>query len=165
MTTQISGTTGVSKVQDAVVTQADLGPNVVGNGPAFRVHGSGYQTVTSNAQTLVALPATEDFDTASALSGFTFTAPVAGYYFLTGLVFGSGSTGTNLVEATITANGVYLEGSLAFDNTTYVAAKSNCSSLFYMSAGSTAVLSGRVVGTGTCTLTSADFSGFLVRAA
>ena len=34
MTTQISGTTGVSKVQDGVVVQADLVANVVGNGPA-----------------------------------------------------------------------------------------------------------------------------------
>lgn len=47
MTTQIDGSTGVSKVQGGVVVQADLAANVAGNGPAFSVSSSVIQAIAS----------------------------------------------------------------------------------------------------------------------
>ena len=105
MTTQISGTTGVSRVQDGVVVQADLAANVVGNGPAFRAYASGATSVTSSG-TKIAL-ASEDFDTAGAfdaVTNFRFQPTVAGYYLITCSI---GYAGTDtVVQARIAKNGV-----------------------------------------------------------
>ena len=42
MTTQVSGTTGVSRVQDGAVTQADLAANVAGNGNSLLSYFQGF---------------------------------------------------------------------------------------------------------------------------
>lgn len=104
MPTQINGDTGVSKIQDGVVVQADLAPNVVGNGPAF----AAYQTV---AQSLTSTMAkinlqTEEFDTAPCFDTSTsrFTPNVAGYYQLNGAV--SVSLSATQVTTSIFKNGV-----------------------------------------------------------
>ena len=44
MPTQIDGSTGVSKVQDWVIVQADLGSNVVGNRPTYGAAANPYNT-------------------------------------------------------------------------------------------------------------------------
>ena len=107
MPTQISGSTGVSKVQDGVIVQADLGPNVVGNGPAFSARRTSSQTgITSTTPTKVQLTV-EDFDTASAfdsVANFRFTPTVAGYYHFDAGVYCTGATITE-VHAKIRKNG------------------------------------------------------------
>lgn len=80
MTTQISGTTGVSRVQDGVVVQADLAANVVGNGPAFSAYQTAQQLSTSTPAKLSFQ--TELFDTSGAFADSRFTARVAGYYMI-----------------------------------------------------------------------------------
>ncbi len=89
MSVTISGDTGVSKVQDGVIVQADLASGVAGNGPAFSARESGNQSVGSAANTLVTF-ATEDFDTNSCynntgstvggIPAYAFLPNVAGYY-------------------------------------------------------------------------------------
>lgn len=80
MTTQISGTTGVSKVQDASVTQAKLAPNVAGNGPAFSAYLGTTQTgITSGTLTKVLFDV-ETIDTNNNFAAARFTPTVPGYY-------------------------------------------------------------------------------------
>ena len=72
-----------AKIESGAVTQAKLGTNVVGNGPAFRAVIAAQQTYAAgtndNKITLV-----EDFDTNNNFSNSRFTAPIAGYYLFTG---------------------------------------------------------------------------------
>jgi hypothetical protein len=98
MAVTIDGTTGVSLVQDGVITQADLAANVVGNGPAFSAtrNGNGNQTVSAATYTKVLFPA-EEFDTNSNFASSTFTPTVAGYYQLNAAV-GLNSTGESLIQ-------------------------------------------------------------------
>ena len=79
MTTQISGTTGVSKVQDGVVVQADLAANVAVNGPAFSAYTSASPLISGSS---VKPNLTESYDTANAFTptGAKFQPSVAGYY-------------------------------------------------------------------------------------
>lgn len=76
MTTTISGTTGIDKVQDGTIVQADLAPNVAGNGPAFTAAINEIGTVNG---TLLLQPI-EELDTHNAYSAGVFTPLVAGYY-------------------------------------------------------------------------------------
>jgi hypothetical protein len=80
MPTEITGMTGVSKVQDGVVVQADLAANVVGNGPAFRAYASTATNVANGVRTQITY-ATEVFDSDNCYAANTFTPQVAGYYF------------------------------------------------------------------------------------
>ena len=68
-----------SQLIDASITQAKLGSNVAGNGPAFSARNSTNQSITSATFTKVTLD-TEDFDTNSNFASSTFTPTVAGYY-------------------------------------------------------------------------------------
>lgn len=107
MTTQISGTTGVSKVQDGVVVQADLAANVVGNGPAFSAYRTGDFAITPSAMTKVPL-ITKDFDTSSAFdstTNFRFQPAIPGYYQMSGALQAGGLTISAIVIALI-KNGV-----------------------------------------------------------
>lgn len=81
MTTQIDGSTGASKVQDGVIVQADLGSNVVGNGPTYGAAGATLQSIAANTE--VKLNATlEVWDTAGCYDSTNsrFQPSVAGYY-------------------------------------------------------------------------------------
>jgi len=105
MTTVIDGTTGIDKVKDGSIVQADLGPNVAGNGPAF----SAYQSTPQASSTSAAKVQfqTKQFDTASAFDNITnnrFQPTVAGHYQLNGAV-ASGAVAAALI-ATIYINGV-----------------------------------------------------------
>ena len=92
MTTTISGDTGIDKVKDGSITQADLAANVAGAGPAFSVYQSVAQSVPNNAPTKLQFDVKER-DTANAFSAGVktsntdatnrFTAPVAGYFQFT----------------------------------------------------------------------------------
>jgi|LakMenE01Jun11ns_1017448.scaffolds.fasta_scaffold9789216_3 hypothetical protein len=72
-------TINASQLVDASVTQAKLGTNVAGNGPAFRATRSTAQTPSSSTWTKVTFD-TETFDTNSNFASSRFTPTVAGYY-------------------------------------------------------------------------------------
>jgi hypothetical protein len=82
-----------NELASSAVTQAKLGANVVGNGPAFRAVIAAQQTYAAGVGdfkvTLV-----EDFDTNNNFLNSRFTATIAGYYLFTG------STGVNVESGT-----------------------------------------------------------------
>jgi hypothetical protein len=79
----VSGTV-ITTGSSAVVTQAMLGTNVAGNGPAFSVYkDNGNQTVTGSTFTKITFNV-ELFDTNNNFASSTFTPTVAGYYHITG---------------------------------------------------------------------------------
>jgi hypothetical protein len=109
MSVTINGDTGVSKVQDGVVVQADLATGVAGTGPAFSATQSAGTSLTTSVTTKI-LFATEEFDTNSNFASSTFTPTVAGYYQVSACV-GMNSTSAN-VHVYIYKNGAnYKEGS------------------------------------------------------
>jgi len=105
MTTVIDGTTGVNRVTDGSIVQADLGPNVAGNGPAFSAYASSPTSLTSGT-TIKVICQSKEYDT----GGFfdttlsRFTPLVAGYYhFTVGVVLATASSALQLL---IYKNGV-----------------------------------------------------------
>ena len=104
MTTVIDGTTGIDKVKDGSIVQADLGPNVAGNGPAFSAYSSINQNIPLSTDTIVLFDA-KQFDLSNAYNPATgrFQPTMAGYYQLnagleisvSGMSLGSGSIRKN----------------------------------------------------------------------
>lgn len=88
-------TTGSS----AVVTQAMLGTNVAGNGPAFGAYRSSNQTISGSTYTKIQLNL-EEFDTNNnfdSTTNYRFTPTVAGYYQINGGAALSASTMTVVI--------------------------------------------------------------------
>lgn len=85
MSVTINGDTGVSKVQDGVIVQADLASGVAGTGPAFSAYAGSTLAISNNTWTKVPCN-TEEFDTNSNYdaSTYRFTPAVAGYYQVSG---------------------------------------------------------------------------------
>ena len=82
----ITGLT-VGGLTDATIQQADLAPNVAGNGPAFCAYLSTNQSIATNTWTKIAWNAKE-FDTHNAFDSTTnyrFQPQVAGYYQIQGM--------------------------------------------------------------------------------
>jgi hypothetical protein len=77
----------------AVVTQAMLATNVVGNGPTFSYYQSATQTLTSATITKLTFT-TADWDTTSGMfASSRFTPTVAGYYQISaGMAFNAASS-------------------------------------------------------------------------
>jgi len=73
----------VAGIASGTITQAMLGTNVAGNGPAFSAYQSSSQTLTSATFTKL-LFQTEEWDTNNNFASSTFTPTVAGYYLITG---------------------------------------------------------------------------------
>lgn len=95
MTTTISGDTGINKVQDGSVGQADLATNVVGNGPAFRMTG-GATSVASAIQSRLQLSVV-DHDTASGCdtAAKVYYIKASGYYSFSAQMTLNGSAAGN----------------------------------------------------------------------
>jgi hypothetical protein len=72
-------TTQTTAFTTGAVTQATIGTNVAGTGPAFRATKSSVQTISNNTLTKVTFD-TETFDTNNNFASSTFTPTVAGYY-------------------------------------------------------------------------------------
>ncbi len=173
MTITINGTGTIGGLSagglpDATVQQADLAPNVAGNGPAFSAYNTIATTCATGSFTLIALQA-EEYDIGGFFDSTTnsrFQPTVAGYYQVNGCVilstettgalvtifkngteykrgafFGAGSTNGSIVSTL-----VYLNGS-----TDYIDMR-----FFHGGAGS------RTTGIG---LAAVYFQGFLARAA
>jgi hypothetical protein len=72
-----------SYINSGAVTQAKLGTNVAGNGPAFSAYADATtQTLTTATYTKI-LFQTEEFDTNNNFASSRFTPTVAGYYQIT----------------------------------------------------------------------------------
>lgn len=151
-----------AELADAAVTQAKLGTNVAGTGPAFAAYANA-STSTNNATfTKVALGA-EYFDTASCFSSSRFTPNVAGFYQVN---WGVRAEGVNLVESALFKNGSSYSTGSTVGATSYLSAGSD---LVYMN-GSTDYIELYVVQySGSSQNISGSaltrFSGFLARAA
>ena len=171
MTTVIDGTIGIDKVKDGSIGQADLGPNVAGNGPAFSARAtSGLTGILANSPIKVPL-SVEDFDLGGyfdSVTNYRFTPLVAGYYQFDVIVRMSG-TGTNTGAGSLRKNGVDLVTTQSIsDSATY--SEFSFSALIYLN-GSTDYIelwaanntAGAVYGT--TGAHSCLLSGFLARAA
>lgn len=133
-----AGAVNSTYITDAAVTQAKLGTNVVGNGPAFSAYQSSAQTGIANLTFTKMNLQAEEFDTASCFDNTTnyrFTPNVAGYYQVNGHVLGSPSAG-GMVLVSIYKNGTRFKDGLATPNGSSIAAECVVSSLVYMN-GST----------------------------
>ena len=101
-------TTGtiLTTASTAVVTQAMLSTNVVGNGPIFSAYNSASQNI-SNATTTKLTFDTENFDSNSNFASSRFTPTVAGYYVFTHLLFigNYSNSSTNEIEPALYKNG------------------------------------------------------------
>lgn len=176
MTTTISGLTGVSQIQDGVVTQADLGAgivsqsklaaNVVGTGPVFTSTLTVSQNVSSGANTKLNMVAS--FDSHGYFSAGRFTPLIAGYYQFNVSVYGSASANTlQNIFAGISKNASVVSWSTDFV-TNQTTGFQSCSTMIYLNGTTDYVEAyGIVSGTNPTFLGSLqnNFSGFLVRAA
>ena len=119
--TIISGDTGIDKITDGSVVQADLASGVAGTGPAFHAYQTTQQTGISNTVFTKVNLQTEEFDLTSDFdtSLSRFTPSVAGYYYICGKVEGgSNPTGQGTSILSIYKNGSrYREGVLNTNNT------------------------------------------------
>lgn len=106
-------------ILDGAVTQAKLGTNVAGNGPAFSAYLSSNQSVSSGVNTKVAFD-TEEFDTNNNFASSRFTPTVAGYYQINSTVYMAGSANTQgIVAIFIYKNGSsYKQGTVFYNATT-----------------------------------------------
>ena len=91
MPTEISGSTGVNKIQDGTVVVADLasGSTMTSNVPMFRAKLTANQDVNQATDTKIAC-ATETFDTDNwyDTSAYRYTPQKAGYYYFHGQTLG-----------------------------------------------------------------------------
>lgn len=173
MTITINGTgsiTGLSAggLPNASITQADLAPNVAGNGPAFSAYNSILTACASGAFTLIALQV-EEYDTGGffdSTTNYRFQPTVAGYYQLNGCVVVSTDTAGCLAcifkNGTENKRGVF--GGAGTSNGSVVSAMMYFNGIsdyadlrFYQSSGSS-----KNTGTG---VSNVYFQGFLARAA
>lgn len=163
MTVTINGSTGIDKVQDGSIVQADLASNVVGTGPAFSAYNSTGTSVSTGVYTKIELQ-TEEFDTNSNFASNRFTPTVAGYYQLNAAVQ---IIGARNIAAAIYKNGTnYKQG-------TYISQASDqqsvAASLVYLNGSTDYAELYCFVGSGNSTTASGVantyFNGFLARAA
>lgn len=129
----LDGTSGASLVQPAVITQAALAPNVVGNGPCFSAYQNAVTSLVSGTYTKILFQVME-FDTNSNYSGSRFTPTLAGYYLINGSV--SLATASSSVFASIYKNGSMYKRGQQSGNGTNSAYSSVFSILVYLN-GST----------------------------
>ena len=142
-----------------VINQTMIGTNVVGNGPLFLAGKVGTQSLTGNFQiitdlTYEAYDTNNSYDTATS----TFTAPIAGYYLLMGLVT-TQTQAQNLV-AHISVNG---NDAFAGEQVSATTLRANASGIRYLAVNDLVQLRASV--TGTVVITGATFEGCLIRSA
>jgi len=153
-------TINASQLVDASITQAKLGTNVAGNGPAFSAYAGSATSLSGGGFTKVLFD-TEEFDTNSNFASSRFTPTIAGYYQINGSV----SIGTNTqCVASIYKNG----GEFKRGNNAIVSNGSGCNSIIYMNGSTDYAEIYCFSGTTTNCNTGASltyFNGALVRAA
>lgn len=166
MSVTVDGTSGVSAVQDGTinsakivngsVAQADLGANVAGTGPAFEAYLQNPQTVTTNTLTKIQLDI-KVFDTTNAFDNITnyrFQPSIAGYYQINTRMRGDATTSLGNFSLSIYKNGTQYERVCEAVQGSATTISGSC--LVYLN-GTTDYIEffGTVVGTGTCTFSTA----------
>jgi hypothetical protein len=181
MTTIISGTTGVNKITDGTIVNADVNASAaiagskLAGGPAFSARASATQSIADNTATKLAFN-TEIFDTDSdfdSATNYRFTPTVAGYYQINAHVQSGGSSTTEVWFCNIHLNGTHvLAGSNGQTKFATVGACSNVAGLVYMNGSSDYVEAyvyqrsgGGALSTQAGSQATSNFSGSLVRAA
>ena len=165
-----SGTiTGLSAggLPDATITQAEIGTNVAGTGPAFSAYASAGTSMTNGVITKI-LFQTEDFDTNSNYDTSTsrFTPTVAGYYYISATTQAPTSGAAYYVTLIYKNGSVYMQSPQSAGNGIYI---NSANALIYFN-GSTdyvEIYSAQYTG-GTVTSTAVNyvkFAGCLVRGA
>ena len=163
----INGDTGIDKITDGSVVQADLASGVAGTGPAFSAYRSGDQSVTSGVYTKIAFNA-ETFDTASCFDSTTnyrFTPNIAGYYQLNCTVSHNGTSVSSAVPAVYKNGSIYQYGpyiqatnaNSSISTMLYLNGTTDYVEIYAYQTGSVAAWSGNTYSTW--------FNGHLVRAA
>jgi len=163
-------TINASQLVDASITQAKLGTNLVGNGPAFSAYANAAQTITAATFTQAQFQV-EEFDTNSNFSSNTFTPTVAGYYLITFNIKFAAVTVVSRAIVSVYKNGITTgrQFDSDLDNTTTFFV--NGSKLVSCNGSTDAItIFIYMEGTGTLTTGGNDlntnyFSGVLVRAA
>ena len=108
MSVIINGDTGIDKITDGSVVQADLASGVAGTGPAFSAYIGSAQNITSSTATKLTFN-TENFDTTSSYDNSTnyrFTPLVEGYYQINAI---GRAAGTSVIAALLD---LYKNGSI-----------------------------------------------------
>lgn len=107
MPTEISGSTGVNKIQDGTVVAADLASSLGDNTPSFSVKLASNQSISSGTNTKITWD-TEEWDTDSAFASNKFTVPSgkAGKYHFSGIVIVR-----NIDDGEISSLRVHINGS------------------------------------------------------
>ena len=166
MTTQVSGTTGINRVQDGTVAQADLAANVAGNGPAFSAAQSIGTSAANNIWTLIGYQ-NESYDSNNNYDPGTgkFQPTVPGWYSVGASLSGPASaTG-------VSASAIYKNGFVAafgpVNNNNMDVTVSVAHTLLYLNGPTDYVqVYGRQTTGGTIALTNYGvFHGVLARAA
>ena len=162
----VAGAVNTSYITDGAVTQAKLGTNVAGTGPAFSAYLSATQNITTSTNTKYAA-ATKRFDTNTCYdtTNYRFTPNVSGYYQI---VFSNWfATGSTSLVGFIYKNGSqYARSYNQMTNGQNV----GCTALVYFN-GSTDYVEAYVQqgSGGTLSLDASDtnigFYGYMVRAA
>lgn len=136
MTTQVTqdmiaaGAVGTAQLAAAAVAQANMGPNVSGNGPAFSVYRNTSQTISTFATVAADV---KEYDTASAVSAGVFTAPVAGYYQFNGYAGGATTPTTTQIRFSKNSGASFYSGSYLTGTANAVSA----SALIFLNANDT----------------------------
>ena len=163
----------------AVVTQAMLSTNVVGNGPIFSAYQSGTQTVSNNTMTKILFD-TENFDSNSNFASSRFTPTVAGYYVFTNSLSIANFTnsGTNEFAQYLYKNGSHASSDCVStgQNSIFTLAQGAGHNLFFNNTFGPAYANGstdyfeiylehNTGGSRTVNASVTAFSGFMVRSA
>jgi len=159
-----SGAVTSAYLLDGAVTQAKLGTNVAGNGPAFSAYQSASsQSVSSGTWTKITFDV-EEFDTNSNFASNRFTPTVAGYYQLNSSL-AVVSSFTSIIPAIYKNGSQYKVGNRG-NSTTQLNA--NVSSLVYLNGSTDYVEIYVYLGTGQGMNNGSDqtyFNGSMVRGA
>jgi hypothetical protein len=115
-----TGSVGSTYLADASVTQAKIGTNVAGTGPAFSYKSSSGQSLGNAANVKITFT-TLDFDTTSGMyASSRFTPTISGYYQISSLITAGGVSG--IIATSIWKNGVaYKAGTQAALNASFTA--------------------------------------------
>ena len=132
--TIINGDTGIDKITDGSVVQADLASGVAGTGPAFSAYSDPTTSIPNVTFTKVEFQ-NEDFDTNNNFASSRFTPNVAGYYQINAKVIIVLNDGTQIITS-IFKNGVRFKDGARFYNGATGGAGSAVASLIYLN-GST----------------------------
>ena len=102
----INGDTGIDKITDGSVVQADLASGVAGNGPAFSATKSDTNQSVSNGTDTKITFNNEEFDTNNNFASSRFTPTVAGYYHLITTMHFDSANSNGAFELKLYKNGV-----------------------------------------------------------